>query len=376
MTKTRIHALALVVVLVSVLPARAVAQSSDDYASREQLATERIRKAAELDVLKANDRELESAVQALDANIAIQQNATEAAQQAALAAQSTLGAAEARLAAVEREVAELKVKASELAIQSYMNPVSMGLIELVKARDFSEASRRQFLLSHAVSQERDVLGELRAARQDLQAEQDNLEELRDQAQHRREEAAARLDGLKDSRADQQRLRNALDVRIQEYTAEVEALARQEAYIVSLIEGRAAKAATTRAASAPVQVSGSGLIWPVGGPVTSGFGMRWGRMHTGIDIGAGYGAPIRAAKGGRVIMAAYNGGYGLTVIVDHGGGLTTLYAHQSRAAVNDGQSVSQGDVVGYIGTSGSSTGAHLHFETRAGGSAQNPLRYLP
>lgn len=372
MTKTRTHALAFVVLLVSVLPARAGAQSSDDYARRDALASERIAKAASLDVLKANDRDLEGAVQALDAGIAVQQNSTKAAQQAAAAAQSTLGAAEAKLAATERRVDELRTKASEVAVRSYMNPGGMGLMEIVKSRDLSEASRRQTLLSHVVSLERDVLGDLRAARQDLQGEQDNLEGLRDQAQHRKDEAAARLVSLQSARSDQQRLRNALDVRIREYSAEVDSLARQEAFIVSLILGRVASVGV----AAETRVSGSGMIWPSSGAVTSGFGMRWGRMHTGIDIGSPYGATIRAAKGGRVILAGYNGGYGLCVIIDHGGGLTTLYAHQSSLTVSEGALVSQGERIGYVGTSGNSTGAHLHFETRVGGSAENPLRYLP
>lgn len=374
MTKTRIHALAIVVVLASVLsPALAGAQTASDYARREAVAAEKARKTAQIDVLRVDDKELEGAVQALDASIRVQQSDTDAAQQAAVSAQTTLGAAEARLAATERLVAELQSKVSSVAIRSYMNPGSLGFLDMVKARDFSEASRRQTLLSHVVSHERDVLGALRAARQDLQAEQDNLEALRDQAQKQRLEAAAKLEELRSARSDQARLRGALDVRIKAFTAEVEALAREEAYIVSLIQGRTAEVA---ASAAPTRVSGSGMVWPASGPVTSGFGMRWGRMHTGIDIGAGYGAPIRAAKAGTVILASYNGGYGLTVIIDHGGGLTTLAAHQSRTTVRDGQRVSQGDVVGYVGTSGNSTGAHLHFETRLNGTAQNPLRYLP
>jgi murein DD-endopeptidase MepM/ murein hydrolase activator NlpD len=370
MTKPRPLALAFVVLLVSALPARAGAQSSEDYQRKDAAATKRSQLAAQIDVLRANDRELEAAVQALDAGITVQSNATEAAQQAAVAAQVALGSAEARLAATERRVAELREKASAVAIRSYMNPGSLGLLEIVKARDLSEASRRQTLLSHVVSTERDVLGELRAARQDLQAEQDNLEALRDQAQERKRQAAEKLASLQSARSEQQRLRNALDVRIREYTAEVDALAREEATIVALIQSRQASS------PAPARVSNSGMIWPIGGPVTSGFGLRWGRMHTGIDIGAGHGTPIRAARGGTVIMAAYNGGYGLCVIIDHGGGLTTLYAHQSRMTVGSGESVSQGEVIGYVGTTGNSTGAHLHFETRMGGSAQNPMRYLP
>jgi murein DD-endopeptidase MepM/ murein hydrolase activator NlpD len=121
-------------------------------------------------------------------------------------------------------------------------------------------------------------------------------------------------------------------------------------------------------------SSSGLIWPVNGPVVSGFGLRWGRMHTGIDIGVGYGTPIHAAASGTVIFAGWMGGYGNFVIVDHGGGLSTAYAHQSSIAVGGG-AVSQGQVLGYVGCTGHCFGPHLHFEVRINGSPVDPLGYL-
>jgi murein DD-endopeptidase MepM/ murein hydrolase activator NlpD len=98
------------------------------------------------------------------------------------------------------------------------------------------------------------------------------------------------------------------------------------------------------------------------------------MHEGIDIGVGSGTPIRAAAGGTVIFAGWMGGYGNLTIIDHGNGLATAYAHQSAFAVGGG-AVSQGTVIGYVGTTGNSTGAHLHFEVRVNGSPVNPLGYL-
>jgi murein DD-endopeptidase MepM/ murein hydrolase activator NlpD len=121
-------------------------------------------------------------------------------------------------------------------------------------------------------------------------------------------------------------------------------------------------------------SSSGLIWPVSGPVVSGFGMRWGRMHTGIDIAVGYGTPIHASASGTVIFAGWMGGYGNFVIVDHGGGLSTAYAHLSSIGAGGG-SVSQGQVLGYVGCTGHCFGPHLHFEVRINGSAVDPLGYL-
>jgi murein DD-endopeptidase MepM/ murein hydrolase activator NlpD len=126
---------------------------------------------------------------------------------------------------------------------------------------------------------------------------------------------------------------------------------------------------------------STLAWPVDGPVTSPFGYRIHpilgvrKLHTGIDIDAPGGAPIGASAAGKVILAQTYGGYGRAVVVDHGGGLTTLYAHQSEIAVSVGEVVNRGQVVGYVGCSGSCTGPHLHFEVRVNGEPVDPLSYL-
>ncbi|HWO84477.1 MAG TPA: peptidoglycan DD-metalloendopeptidase family protein [Solirubrobacterales bacterium] len=125
-------------------------------------------------------------------------------------------------------------------------------------------------------------------------------------------------------------------------------------------------------------SAAGFIWPVEGTVTSGFGYRWGRMHEGIDISVPEGTPIRAAADGTVILeqSEYeSGGYGNYTCIDHGGGLSTCYAHQSSFAASVGAQVSQGDVIGYSGNTGHSTGPHLHFEVRINGAPTDPLGYL-
>src|SRR5918997_6570129 len=110
--------------------------------------------------------------------------------------------------------------------------------------------------------------------------------------------------------------------------------------------------------------------PVPGPVVSGYGWRWGRMHKGVDIAAGYGTPIRASASGTVIYAGWMGGYGNLIIVDHGNGLATAYAHQSSFAVGGG-TVAQGQTIGYVGCTGHCYGPHLHFEVRLNGGGVHP-----
>ncbi|WP_337845822.1 peptidoglycan DD-metalloendopeptidase family protein [Thermus sp.] len=123
-----------------------------------------------------------------------------------------------------------------------------------------------------------------------------------------------------------------------------------------------------------------MRWPLSGfRITTYFGQRgaFQRYHTGIDLAAPYGTPIVAAKAGQVEVAGWSSvGYGFHVVLDHGGGVETLYAHMNRIAVRSGQWVKAGQVIGYVGSTGWSTGPHLHFEVRVGGMARNPLAYLP
>ncbi len=118
-------------------------------------------------------------------------------------------------------------------------------------------------------------------------------------------------------------------------------------------------------------SASGFIWPVHGPITSPFGPRNGGFHSGLDIGVPTGTAVHAAKAGTVIEAGWVSGYGYTVMIDHGNGVTTLYGHNSKLLVKEGQEVAQGDIIAYSGSTGHSTGPHVHFEIRINGQPVNP-----
>jgi murein DD-endopeptidase MepM/ murein hydrolase activator NlpD len=154
-------------------------------------------------------------------------------------------------------------------------------------------------------------------------------------------------------------------------AEIEDLEAQSAELAARI-----RAAQQASESSAVYVSGSGVLsWPVSGSVTSGFGYRWGRMHEGVDIAVGQGTAVQAAGAGTVIYAGLLGGYGNLAVVDHGNGLSTAYAHNSSLVSAVGQSVAAGEVIAYSGSTGHSTGPHVHFEVRLNGDAVDPLGYL-
>jgi murein DD-endopeptidase MepM/ murein hydrolase activator NlpD len=169
------------------------------------------------------------------------------------------------------------------------------------------------------------------------------------------------------------LRNVKESRA-EFLHEVAGLQQASSALAAQIQA----AQTSRSSYSPpgdTTPSAAGFIWPVNGPVTSPFGMRWGRMHEGIDIGASEGTPIRAAAAGRVVYAGWMSGYGNLVAIDHGRGISTAYAHQSRIGVGNGQVVSQGQTIGYVGCTGHCFGPHLHFEVRINGTPVDPLGYL-
>lgn len=151
---------------------------------------------------------------------------------------------------------------------------------------------------------------------------------------------------------------------------IQQIEADQAYITDLLMSRGAVSYTG-------QPSESGFIWPIWGVPTSYFGWRdWGDFHRGLDIGAPYGAPVQAVKDGVVVGAEYLGSYGNMILIDHLDGLQTVYAHLSGFNVDVGQEVVQGDVVGWVGMTGYTTGPHLHFEVRAGGEFVDPLEFLP
>jgi murein DD-endopeptidase MepM/ murein hydrolase activator NlpD len=199
----------------------------------------------------------------------------------------------------------------------------------------------------------------------------------------RDELVVRQSALTAARGQKQAALTETAADTREMLAEAAALEESSAALADQIRSSQSVAPASSSPSdtpySPGRPSSSGLIWPVSGPVVSGFGWRClaglCRMHEGIDIGAGSGTPIHAAASGTVIWAGWQGGYGNLIVVDHGGGLATAYAHQSSFAVGSGAHVSQGQVIGYVGCTGRCFGPHLHFEVRVNGSAVDPLGYL-
>lgn len=198
----------------------------------------------------------------------------------------------------------------------------------------------------------------------------------DQVSIVRDQLVAEQGRLTHARDDKRRSLDSLSAQEREEAEEMDALEAASARLAEQI--KAAQEAARRAAEQRGQQRTSApgrLVWPTQGGVTSPFGPRWGRMHTGIDIGAAEGSPIVAAAAGTVIVAGWADGYGNVVAIDHGGGISTLYGHQSSILVAVGGTVVEGQQIGTVGNTGRSTGPHLHFEVRVAGNPVDPLGYL-
>ena len=354
---------------------------------------------AEIAASKAQEGVLTSQLSAVVAELEDAQAAVDTAQASVSTLEAELSAAQARLdeltALLARQTKRLERLQTEYAKAvgilearvraAYIDEPPDVLAFLVSASSFDEIIDSVELVSRIGAQDRRIARQVEKARVAAAAERKaTIGTRRLQAAtvsvigSRTEEARVARDQLagdRDRLATVENLKtsalsNTRETR-EEYLREVEALAAESAALATQIRDAQEGAGSTGTG----QASAAGFIWPCDGVVVSGFGMRWGRMHEGIDIGCAYGTPNRAAASGTVIYSGWLGGYGNLVVVDHGNGLSTAYAHASSLLVGVGQSVSQGGTVSLVGSTGNSSGPHLHFEVRVNGQAVDPLLYL-
>ena len=287
-----------------------------------------------------------------------------------------------RLVFLRRQYAEAQARLNDRLVSIYESDNPDTLAVVLSSSSFTDLLDQLDYLSQIAAQDSRIAREVQAARDEMHRTRERTKKVRHGVAVETQAIAARTaeeravrdrlissqQSLADARRDKNRRLASVRESKSEYLHEVEGLQAQSAALGATI--RAQSTGPTDATP-----SSSGLIWPVSGPVTSGFGMRWGRMHEGIDIGAASGTPIHAAAGGTVIYAGWMGGYGNLVVIDHHNSLATAYGHQSAIATAVGASVSQGQVVGYVGCTGHCFGPHLHFEVRVNGTPVDPLAYL-
>ncbi|MEZ5375400.1 MAG: peptidoglycan DD-metalloendopeptidase family protein [Acidimicrobiales bacterium] len=362
-------------------------ESIDDARSqREQVREERAAAAAELDAARADDREIQAALEAINESVLAQQNALADAQRQLDVAHAVAEQASADVLAAEARIADIRARLAELAVSGFVGDEGLTGVsyDYLSAENPADAMRRATMLQLANTDAPDLLEQMRVVEEDADIAQAIADNAVEQAAVLEADMAAILVDLEEQQAVQAALKAELDARIAEWEETVAEFAAEEAALSEFIRAEEAKAIPPPPppAAGAGGVSASGFQWPISAYVTSEYGWRihpiYGtkRLHAGIDLGAGTGTPIAASAGGTVIHAGPYGGYGNAVIINHGNGITTLYAHQSKIAVSTGQQVGRGEVIGYVGSTGNSTGPHLHFEVRVNGSAVNPRGYLP
>ncbi|GEM_PF-77315 len=420
-----------VAVAASVLGGVVAAQDTVDGLrdQREQGRRDAASVAAELDALSAQDQELVDALAAIDAHIALQETKVATSRVAVADAERQAGQARQRAQAINAEIAVLKDQLRRQAIDAFVSPKQATQLD---SSDLVAATLRQSFLDQVLGDRYDSVDLLRTKVAEQEEAERAAADLLSIATHEQEAIAVRLAELDAAKREAEELRTEVRARIATWETESAQIAAADRAIsaeIRRLEDQARKAAEEAArkqaeadaaekarleaeAAAAENASGTGPAdgddqadddqedddadddhagdgtgeftissRPVPGRVTSPFGDRvhpiFGtvRHHYGIDFDADSGDPIGAAAAGTVLSAGWINGYGNTVVLLHPGGYTTLYAHQSNLNVVAGQSVQSGELIGWIGSTGWSTGSHLHFELRLDGAALDPAPFL-
>lgn len=315
-----------------------------------------------------------------------------------VAAQNELAEAKRKLAEIEgrQHALEIKIRQNEAALKAkeadynktrkvyekrlrdiYENGQVNYIDVLLGSTDFRDFASRMYLLQRVIRRDFNLIDTLNTQKQALEHQKAILDDNKRELDAIHAEATAEQKIIAQKTVERQALYEQALAEKAKLDAEYEELQRNSQEITAMIqrmeeEGRLA-----------AQAHGSGqFMWPVNGEITSPFGWRvhpiWGTQifHAGLDIGADYGEPVHAADSGTVVYAGWMGGYGNAVMIDHGGGLVTLYGHNSSITVGEGQQVGKGETIALAGSTGNSTGPHCHFEVRVHGEVTSPLQYLP
>lgn len=393
----RLAALALAVALLAGPSATAAADLEDDLASvlsQIEDLEERLDDAAAQrsgivgDILATRDRLAAAGAELAEAESALREvrvarRGTEAELDTT---QQQVAAGYEAIAQTRQRIAENRTAAQDWVLSQYMRHSESAAAAAVFGADkVADIGSALFILETLSARASAAVDRHEALGAEEQRQQVRIEERERYLGHLAEELAsaerrqadltAAAEALNavvaDELAVQQRLLRELDTIVANFETELDGLEAEQGRLEELIRN-----SSGGGGAAPGQ-----LVRPVPGPITSPFGPRlhpilgYTRMHTGVDMTAPLGQDIKAGAAGTVIVAETYGGYGLTVIVDHGGGMTTLYAHQSRLFVRRGDKVGAGDVVGEAGATGLATGPHLHFEVRLDGTPVDPAGYL-
>jgi murein DD-endopeptidase MepM/ murein hydrolase activator NlpD len=357
-------------------------------------------KRKQLDQKRGRERSLRGDVASYSRRINSLQTDISSLQRRQVRIQADLDAKQAELERIQNRLREERVRLTRLRARlgEAQRTLATRLVEIYKAdipdivtvvldsEGFADLLERAEFMQRVSAQDRRIIKTVRDAKADATRTEARLDSLKKRQQKvtqtvlaRRNEVASVKDKLVDrrqsfaaARSSKTHVLASVKEDRQDLEGDLAALEKEQARVAAALR-RAANPGSPVAG--PVRQGSGALIWPVNGPIVSPFGMRWGRLHAGVDIAVPAGTPIHAADSGKVVMMGWVGGYGNYTCVQHNSSLSTCYAHQSRFGTSNGASVSQGQVIGYVGCTGHCFGDHLHFETRVNGTPTDPMAYL-
>ena len=323
---------------------------------------------------------LQGEIQASQERLDRAQSSLDRQKNALLEVRNRLEGARDRLARLRSELATARRLLAARLVEIYKSDTPDALTVVLESDGFGDLLERAEFLERISDQDREITDRVTGLRDQAQQQAVQLAKLeqreqlaaerilqeRDQIASAQNQLLSSRDQLASARSDKQGVLSQVRSQKQDAMEDLASLQAEQARVAGALQG----------SPGPIKQGSGQLIWPVNGPVTGVFGeVRPGHLHSGIDIAVPEGTPIRAADSGRVALMGYVGGYGNYTCVQHTASMSTCYGHQSSFATSNGASVSQGQVIGYSGNTGNSTGPHLHFEVRINGSPVDPMGYL-
>lgn len=358
--------LAAVLIAAVVLSAPGASPAADTATLLERTRQEIAAIRKRLAVAKSDASVIQREVQNLERQIASLDNQIRTGEHDISELESDIRSAEATIAGLETKYRRAREASNDRAVRLYKNGPVDSMSRLMEARTIGEFVRMTVWWQVTAELDGRTMILSNRLKADLTERKGDLDKIRASLAEQRKWLQARRALVAEARRHKAGALAEAQGEIAKEEAELKALEAESRRLTAIIRG-----SLSRASGA---VSTKGFIWPLNGRLNRGYGYYRGYFHAGIDIDGETGDPIVASKAGVVVSIDCGSGYGICVIIDHGGGVSTLSAHLSRRGASG--AVKQGQVIGYVGCTGHCTGSHLHFEVRVNGEPRNPLNFLP
>lgn len=361
--------------LVSILPV--YADEIDDARNQLQDVGQKINaQQSKLNSAQKQEKTIMGQIQSIEKNIIQKENEIKTLEDKIEYLQTNIAITEENIELAEADLQEKNQQLSDRLVYIYEKGDLTYLEVLLSATDLKDFLTRYDLLNMIVEQDIALIESINQQKKTLELNKSELEVQKNELLYAQDSEKSKREELSDQKQDKKKILTSVQQEKAQYEKALKELEQTSKELETLI--RRIQAGTSG------EQQGTGVFtWPAPGysTITSPYGMRYhpilkyNKKHTGVDIGAPSGANIVAADSGTVIQTGWMGGYGQVVVIDHGGGISTLYAHMSTIIAANGASVTKGETIGKVGSTGWSTGPHLHFEVRINGVDTNPMSYI-